>query len=610
VKHKIYILTFVFCVTISFVFVTNGLFGGGGDKLEKPKKDESTIQKNEKLTKPDRNQVTESESGSLLGTDEEEVVKTEREKLQKPRKDEFQQSNPTEEKQVVTTGEGLEITEVSFYEIFPVFYKYYDENPLGTAVIHNWEKGPATDIEVTVFIRHYMDIPKKCKTPERLEGGEEVEIDINALFNNNVLEITEGTKAAAEITITYKQKGTEYEYKYSETIRIFDRNAITWDDDRKAAAFVTAKDPAVLKFSKNIIGLTRDKGSKAIDENLLMAMALHEAISLYGMSYIIDPTTPYIEFSTNTQAVDFLQFPKQTLEYKAGDCDDLSILYSALLESVGIETAFITIPGHILMAFAVNLSPEEAKKRFSKHDELILMDEKVWIPVEVTEIDGGFLKAWDIGAQEWREAILKHKEGFYPMHSSWSLYEPVGLPGHAESITLPNSDKLISVYLSELIKFIDKEIYPQKVEIERNIVKYGETTKLVNKLGVLYARYGLNVKAEDEFNKALSKNNNYMPALMNLGNIYYIKDEMEMALELYERANKLKPENPKVLLSVARANHELENYGSAKKFYNKLKIIDPEIAIEYAYIELGTEATARASDLSRMKDVMIWEEEY
>ena len=33
---------------------------------------------------------------------------------------------------------------------------------------------------------------------------------------------------------------------------------------------------------------------------------------------------------------------KQTLEYRAGDCDDLSILYSALLESVGVETAFIT----------------------------------------------------------------------------------------------------------------------------------------------------------------------------------------------------------------------------------------------------------------------------
>ena len=29
------------------------------------------------------------------------------------------------------------------------------------------------------------------------------------------------------------------------------RNAMTWDDDRKAAAFVTAKDPALLGFAKS-----------------------------------------------------------------------------------------------------------------------------------------------------------------------------------------------------------------------------------------------------------------------------------------------------------------------------------------------------------------------
>jgi hypothetical protein len=33
------------------------------------------------------------------------------------------------------------------------------------------------------------------------------------------------------------------------------------------------------------------------------------------------------------------------------------------------------------------------------------------------------------------------------------------------------------------------------------------------------------------------------------------------------------------------------------------------MATESAYIELGTEATVRASDLSKMKDAMVWEEE-
>ncbi|MCK4542225.1 MAG: transglutaminase domain-containing protein [Spirochaetales bacterium] len=79
-------------------------------------------------------------------------------------------------------------------------------------------------------------------------------------------------------------------------------------------------------------------------------------LGLYGLNYVVDPRTPYTELSQQREWIDFIQFPRQTLEYRAGDCDDLSILYCALLESVGIETAFITVPGHILMAFSCLIS--------------------------------------------------------------------------------------------------------------------------------------------------------------------------------------------------------------------------------------------------------------
>lgn len=130
-------------------------------------------------------------------------------------------------------------------------------------------------------------------------------------------------------------------------------------------------------------------------------MALHETLTLYGLNYVIDPTTPYKEFSKKRQEIDFLQFPKQSLDYRAGDCDDLSILNCALLGSVGIETAFITIPGHIFMAFSIDMTPDEARKRFLRADELIFREDKTWIPVEITEIGGGFLKAWQRGAKQW-----------------------------------------------------------------------------------------------------------------------------------------------------------------------------------------------------------------
>ena len=91
------------------------------------------------------------------------------------------------------------------------------------------------------------------------------------------------------------------------------------------------------------------------------------------------------------------------MEYRGGDCDDLTILYCALLEAVGFETAFITVPGHIFMAFSLDQSPAEALTRFSHPEELVIKENKAWIPLEVTAREGGFLKAWQMGAQEWRE---------------------------------------------------------------------------------------------------------------------------------------------------------------------------------------------------------------
>jgi tetratricopeptide (TPR) repeat protein len=339
-----------------------------------------------------------------------------------------------------------------------------------------------------------------------------------------------------------------------------------------------------------------------------MAMALHEALTLYGISYVIDPTTPYKEFSKKRQEIDFLQFPKQSLDYRAGDCDDLSILNCALLESVGIETAFVTIPGHIFMAFAVDMTPDEARKRFLRADELIFREDKTWIPVEITEIGGGFLKAWQRGAKQWRENVARGQAGFYPMHEAWSMYEPVGLPSEAIQLTLPDRDSIISAYLQELIKFIDREIFPQVAKIQAEIKKSKGNPKDVNRLGILYARYGLTDRAEREFKKILAKNKNFVPALVNLGNICYLNSDMQNALTYYERASKLAPENSRVLLCVARAHHELENYGLVKEAYNSLKKTDPDLAYQFSYLDLRGEEAVRAASISNVKEIVLWEE--
>jgi hypothetical protein len=57
----------------------------------------------------------------------------------------------------------------------------------------------------------------------------------------------------------------------------------------------------------------------------LLAAALFETLNLYGINYVIDPASSYVELSGNASVLDSLNYPYQTLMFRGGDCDDLSI---------------------------------------------------------------------------------------------------------------------------------------------------------------------------------------------------------------------------------------------------------------------------------------------
>lgn len=510
---------------------------------------------------------------------------------------------------VATNEGGLQIERTDFPPIFPVFYSYYDEHPIGRMSIKNASARTATDLSATVYIKQYMDNPKTVPIEGSVEPQATKAVDLYALFTDSVLSITEGTKVSAEITLSYTQAGKRLENKAIETVRFLNRNAMTWDDNRRAASFVTAKDPAVLTFAKSITGYVRSKEVRSINASLQTAMAFHEALDLYELNYVQDPTTPYTEMSKSTDTVDFLQFPRQTLQYKAGDCDDLSILYSSLLEAVGERAAFITVPGHIFIAVDIGLNPKQAVAALLPADQFIVHDNTAWIPVEVTLRHQGFLKAWQEGAKEWYQANPLGQTGFYPVEAAWEAYGPVGLPGAAPDIAVPSSDKVLSTYLSEVTKYIDQAIFPQVAKLQAEIQANG-SLEAMNKLGILYAKYGQPEKAKIEFTQILAKKTDNLSALLNLGNLAYLEQDWLNAQRYYQRASDLAPNSSHVLLAVARVNQELENYGNVKRSYAQLRQIDPVLAQRYSYLAMGaTGGNARAADVEAQRMEVVWEGE-
>ncbi len=337
-----------------------------------------------------------------------------------------------------------------------------------------------------------------------------------------------------------------------------------------------------------------------------MAMAIFESLGIYGINYVIDPKTPYAELSVDNASIDFLQFPSQTLTYKAGDCDDLSILFNSLLESIGIETAFITGPGHIYSAFRLKLTPEEANSAFLRPEDLIIIDNTVWVPIEITMVQNGFLDAWQTGAKEWREDSSMGTSAFFPMHEAWETFEPVGISGDDTSVIMPDTGEVLDQYKVVLDRFIEREIQTRVTALESEIQRNDNDPRLINRLGVLYAKYGLLEKAETEFLRVL-RTTDYLSAKVNIGNIYFLKSDFTNALKYFNRAYEMSDSNSSILVGLAKVNYELENYGTVRQYYSKLESIDPELASKCDYLTSRDDGTDRAGYQSN-KEVMEWDE--
>ena len=403
---------------------------------------------------------------------------------------------------IANAGRGLAFAGIKLDSVFPVFYKHYDDHPIGTVILHNFESAAATDIKAWVNVKRYMDEAKNAGVPLRVQPGANGELVLYGLFKDSILEVVEATKLPVSITIEYSQYGTTYRDEYVATLDVLDRNAITWDDDRKAAAFISSKDPDALAWAKAVAQAIKDNLNIAVNGNLQAGMAVHEALRLLKFAYVKDPASA---LETNSrQVVDYIQFPRQTLGFRSGKCSDLTVLYCSLLESVGVPTALITTPGHIFMAIDLEMDPLDVPRVFGRPADLIVRDGRVWLPIETTDRTGDFVTAWRTAAQEWRDALAKKTAGFMSVHEAWKEYQPVAYTGPAKMAAQPDAKATAAAFKTSLASFISGELGPRVASLQAEIKAKGGSVALFNRLGVIYARYGQNAKAEEEFAAAIA----------------------------------------------------------------------------------------------------------
>jgi hypothetical protein len=222
------------------------------------------------------------------------------------------------------------------------------------------------------------------------------------------------------------------------------------------------------------------------------------------------------------------------MSYKAGDCDDLTLLYCALLEGLGVESAFIAIPGHIYAAFALDTAYLEAVRLLIPSDLVIPLDGKAWVPVEITALDGGGLRAWNLGSREWKENSEGGTAMIYPVREAWSPFPAAGIGGNELPVAPDPSFTLR--YEKDLNAFVQAQLKPRLTELDEKTGAGGDNPAIINRKGILYAQWGLLDEAEGEFRKITGNRTPYVSALANLGNIAFSREDYGAVAEHFKRA--------------------------------------------------------------------------
>ena len=98
------------------------------------------------------------------------------------------------------------------------------------------------------------------------------------------------------------------------------------------------------------------------------------------------------------------------------------------------------------------------------------------------------------------------------------------------------------------------------------------------------------------YRKALMLDPNLVPALINLANVHYARDELVEAQALYERAMHLDPECFEARFNLGNIHHDLGRHGDSVRHYRRALEIDPTYPDAHFYLAVTLEKTGRPAE--------------
>ncbi len=482
---------------------------------------------------------------------------------------------------------------------FAAMQSWYASNPLGTVTLVNTEKYALTDVEISFYQKGYMDSPTSSGRIPTLAPGEKRDVSLYALFNDEVFRTEGVTPLTGEVQVSYKAQGRAVDQSQSVGFDLYDKRAMTWDDDRKVSAFITPDDSALKNYGGFIRQSCRADVLPGLNDPLQLAMQVFSAVGETGCLYQADAELPITRVQGDPRAVDTVNLARETLKTGLGDCDDLTVLYCSILEALAVDTGFITVPGHIYAAFDTKIPSRDFRKLHTDRAMGIEVQGTLWVPVEITLIGkASFMDAWRRGVEEWQQYDgTPEKRSFIATRKAREVYRPVGLKETDLGLQYGSREAIVTAFRKDRDKLAET-LAADLLSTARASGKKEDW----NRAGAGLAQLTQYSRAEEAFNTALAADRGYLPARINLGSLLFIRKRYAEALTAFTDARALLDQagtgagtRARVLINISRTYYELERYQEAKDTFAMASAADPETARQFSYLGETSDASTRAS---------------
>ncbi|MFI5345387.1 MAG: 6-bladed beta-propeller [Elusimicrobiota bacterium] len=467
----------------------------------------------------------------------------------------------------------VEISSVTLGNIFAANYKWYLKNSIGKVTVTNNLNAPFENVKVTFKLKDYMDFGFDTEI-KKLEPKQTVEIPLIATLNNKVLEVTEDTPIQAEFSLNYFENGQARTVSLTKPLRLYSRNAITWDDTRKIANFITYKDEPIKNFKAAVTADFKNRKAAALNSNVVKALKIWNALGEYGLKFAANPANPFETAHDDPNfPVDYTQYPRETLKRKTGQCSDLTSLYAALLEDSEVRVALLDYPGHITLM--LDTEADNAAEAGLPADLLVEHDGSMWLPVEVTLVGKPFYEAVSKAAYAYKAEAEKGKVKVIDVDKAFEEYEPVTMPPSDFAPVAPDAAALEKRY-DDQIAVLAKDRYQfLKKKYEDQLKANPGDADAQLQLGIVELQFGGGDAATAAFGKVLEAAPRNAAALNNLGSVVFLAGDYAAAEARFLQAAEADPADGDIWLNLMKTAAKLKKADKAREYGAKAVALSP-----------------------------------